>query len=114
MLIDMGLVVEHAPSETIAETQMRATPFDAIVLDLHAASIDVRAFVMKLRTDPSLGDIPVLFLSSSPTSRDAVDAFASGADDFLPRPFRMPELGARLFGLLRRSRLAGVGGGTPR
>ena len=114
MLTEMGLVVEHATSEAVAESQMRARPFDAIVFGLHAPGVDARAFVIKLRTDPSLGDVPVLFVSSSPTSRDAVDAFASGADDFLPRPFRTPELGARLFGLLRRARLAGVGGGTQR
>jgi two-component system phosphate regulon response regulator PhoB len=45
-------------------------------------------------------------ISSRPSSRDVVDAFASGADDFLPKPFRGPELGARIFGLLRRARLA--------
>jgi two-component system phosphate regulon response regulator PhoB len=35
-----------------------------------------------------------------------VDAFASGADDYVAKPFRAPELGARIFGLLRRARIA--------
>jgi len=108
MLAEMGLVVELAATAKIAEQQMRAQPFDAIVVDLHAPGVDARAFVTKLRTDAAGADIPVLFLSSQPTSRDAVDAFALGADDFLPKPFRTPELAARIFGLLRRARLAGV------
>ena len=60
----------------------------------------------KLRADERICDIPVLFLSSKPTSRDVVDAFACGGDDFLPKPFRTTELAARIFGLLRRAQLA--------
>ena len=37
---------------------------------------------------------------------ERVDAFASGADDFVAKPFRAPELGARIFGLLRRARMS--------
>jgi two-component system phosphate regulon response regulator PhoB len=38
-----------------------------------------------------------------------VDAFASGADDYVVKPFRAPELGARILGLLRRARLQASG-----
>ena len=38
---------------------------------------------------------------------------ARGADDFLPRPFRAPELGARIFGLIRRAKLARLGSVAP-
>lgn len=110
MLAEMGLVVELVASTKRASERMESQTFDAIVLDLHATpargEMDSRAFVTKLRGDKVVGDIPVLFLSSKPTSRDVVDAFASGGDDFLPKPFRMPELAARIFGLLRRARLA--------
>ncbi len=47
--------------------------------------------------------LPVLFLTANATSRDVVDAFAGGADDYVVKPFRAPELGARIFGLLRRA-----------
>jgi two-component system, OmpR family, phosphate regulon response regulator PhoB len=106
MLAEMGLVAELASTAKRAEERMSGQAFDALVLDLHAPGMDSRAFVSKLRGDARLGDIPVLFLSSRPTSRDVVDAFASGGDDFLPKPFRTPELAARIFGLLRRARLA--------
>ena len=106
MLAEMGLVVELVRTTKSAEERVKAEAFDAIVVDLHAAGSDSRGFVGKLRADVRFVDVPVLFLSSRPTSRDAVDAFASGGDDFLPKPFRTPELAARIFGLLRRARIA--------
>jgi two-component system phosphate regulon response regulator PhoB len=110
MLSDMGLVVELVATTRRAEERMNAQEFDAVVIDVHASGIDLhssaRAFVGKLRADARIADIPVLLLSSKPTSRDVVDAFASGCDDFLPKPFRTPELAARIFGLLRRARMA--------
>jgi len=106
MLAEMGLVVDLVATTDSAEERLRAEVFDAIVLDLHAAGSDSRGFVGKLRADIRFVDVPVLFLSSRPTSRDVVDAFASGGDDFLPKPFRTPELAARIFGLLRRARIA--------
>jgi CheY-like chemotaxis protein len=107
MLAEMGLVVELAATTKHAEERMRAAKFDAIVLDLQGRGSASRTFVGKLRADARIADIPVLFLSSQPTSRDAVEAFASGGDDFLPKPFRAPELAARIFGLLRRARVSG-------
>lgn len=106
MLAEMGLVVELVGTTKSAEERVKAASFDAIVVDLHAAGSDSRVFVGKLRADIRFVDVPVLFLSSRPTSRDVVDAFASGGDDFLPKPFRTPELAARIFGLLRRARIA--------
>jgi DNA-binding response OmpR family regulator len=45
----------------------------------------------------------VLFVSGQRCSREVVEAYASGCDDYLARPFRGAELGARVLGLLRRS-----------
>lgn len=105
MLADIGLVVEVAETAKDASGRMDEREFDAVVLDYHAIGLDPRAFVRELRKDLRFASMPVLMISSRPSSRDVVDAFASGADDFLPKPFRAPELGARIFGLLRRARL---------
>ena len=115
MLTDIGLVVEAVETAEQAGARLGEVAFDALVLDFHAQGIDPLDFVRSVRRDhdaqrPSL---PVLVLSDRPSSRDVVDAFASGADDFLPRPFRAPELGARIFGLIRRARLARHGSLTP-
>lgn len=116
MLTEIGLVVEAVGTAADANTRMIELAFDAIVLDFHGAdaqSIEPLAFVRTLRRDPLRAPLPVLILSHRPSSRDVVDAFASGADDFLPKPFRAPELGARIFGLLRRARLTRGGSAYP-
>jgi CheY-like chemotaxis protein len=106
MLSEIGVIVEVVESGEVAKRRLGEHVFDALVLDFHAPRMDPRAFVRELRTDPLFSSMPVLFLSSSATSREVVEAFASGADDFLPKPFHTPELGARIFGLLRRARIA--------
>jgi two-component system phosphate regulon response regulator PhoB len=113
MLAEIGLAVDVASTAEEAHAQLEERSFDALVLDFHAQGIEPLDFVRSLRADPQRAPLPVLILSDRPSSRDVVDAFASGADDFLPRPFRAPELGARIFGLLRRARLARLGSVAP-
>jgi two-component system phosphate regulon response regulator PhoB len=104
MLAEVGLLVEVVDSAEAALARMDSITFEALVLDFNAPGMDPLDFVRALRRDPRRAPLPVLFLSDRPSSRDVVEAFASGADDFLPKPFRSPELGARIFGLLRRAR----------
>ena len=114
MLVDIGLVVDAVDTAELAHARMNETAFDALVLDFHSQALDPLDFVRAVRKgDARRTPIPVLVLSHHPSSRDVVDAFASGADDFLPKPFRAPELGARIFGLLRRARVARLGSVAP-
>lgn len=113
MLTEIGLVVDTVDSADQAHARMAEMGFDALVLDFHSQALDPLDFVRALRRDPLRAPVPVLILSHRPSSRDVVDAFASGADDFLPKPFRAPELGARIFGMLRRARLARLGSMAP-
>jgi two-component system phosphate regulon response regulator PhoB len=113
MLIEIGLVVDAVGTADEAHAHLSQTSYDALVLDFHAQDVEPLDFVRGLRRDPVRAPLPVLILSHRPSSRDVVDAFASGADDFLPKPFRAPELGARMFGLLRRARLARLGSLAP-
>jgi two-component system phosphate regulon response regulator PhoB len=48
----------------------------------------------------------VLFLTGNTSQQDMLEAFASGADDYVTKPFRAAELGARIFALLRRARMS--------
>ena len=74
--------------------------FDAIVLDVMLPGIDGLAIVRALRLadDPT----PVLILTARDALSDRVSGLDSGADDYLVKPFALPELHARVRALLRR------------
>jgi two-component system phosphate regulon response regulator PhoB len=105
MLDAVGLTVESATSAEEALERVRASAFDLLVLDWNLPGMTGIELCRLVRRDPALATMPVLFLTAHASSRDVVDAFASGADDYVVKPFRAPELGARIFGLLRRARM---------
>jgi two-component system, OmpR family, phosphate regulon response regulator PhoB len=105
MLDAVGLTVEASTSAEEALVRVRAASFDLLVLDWNLPGMTGIELCRLIRRDPMLSTLPVLFLTAHASSRDVVDAFASGADDYVVKPFRAPELGARIFGLLRRARM---------
>jgi len=74
--------------------------FDAVVLDVMLPGKDGFAVAAELRAAKNF--IPVLMLTARGRPEDVLKGFASGADDYLPKPFELPILLARLQGLLRR------------
>jgi len=74
--------------------------FDAVVLDVMLPGIDGFAVATQLRVHKNF--VPVLMLTARGRPEDVLKGFASGADDYLPKPFELPILLARLQGLLRR------------
>jgi two-component system, OmpR family, phosphate regulon response regulator PhoB len=108
MLGAVGLTVEASTSAEEALDRVRATSFDLLVLDWNLPGMTGIELCRLIRQDPVLSTLPVLFLTAHASSRDVVDAFASGADDYVVKPFRAPELGARIFGLIRRARMGQI------
>jgi DNA-binding response OmpR family regulator len=74
--------------------------FDAVVLDIMLPGKDGFSVVSELRAARNY--VPVLMLTARGRPEDVLKGFASGADDFLPKPFDLSILLARLQGLLRR------------
>jgi two-component system phosphate regulon response regulator PhoB len=105
MLDAVGLAVEGATSAEEALERVRRSSFDLVVLDWNLPGMTGIELCRLIRKDDKLSTLPVLFLTAHASSSDIVEAFASGADDYVVKPFRAPELGARIFGLLRRSRM---------
>jgi two-component system, OmpR family, alkaline phosphatase synthesis response regulator PhoP len=75
--------------------------FDAIVLDIMLPGKDGFSVVSELRAARNY--VPVLMLTARGSPEDVLKGFAAGADDYLPKPFDLSILLARLQGLLRRS-----------
>jgi DNA-binding response OmpR family regulator len=75
--------------------------FDAIVLDIMLPGKDGFSVVAELRAARNY--VPVLMLTARNRPEDVLKGFAAGADDYLPKPFDLSILLARLQGLLRRS-----------
>jgi DNA-binding response OmpR family regulator len=78
----------------------RREDFDAVVLDVMLPGKDGFAVASELRAARCY--VPVLMLTARGRPEDVLKGFASGADDYLPKPFELPILLARLQGLLRR------------
>jgi len=74
--------------------------YDAIVLDVMLPKLDGWEFLKRLRETKKT---PVLMLTARDQSRDRVRGLDTGADDYVVKPFDLPELFARLRALIRRT-----------
>lgn len=75
---------------------------DVITLDLMLPDIHGLEICKKLRADPRFQSVSVLMLTALDSLDDIVKGFETGGDDYLVKPFQLPELVARIKALLRR------------
>jgi DNA-binding response OmpR family regulator len=87
---------EEALTRLLAERE----PFDLLVLDVMLPGKDGFAVAHELRQKQNF--IPVLMLTARGRPEDVLKGFEAGADDYLPKPFNLDILIARIGGLLRR------------
>ncbi len=97
-----GFLVDWANDGLVAERRLLIESFDAIVLDLGLPGMDGYTLLKTLRNRDDR--TPVIILTARDSLTERVDTLLQGADDFLPKPFRVEELEARLVALIRRSR----------
>jgi DNA-binding response OmpR family regulator len=90
--------------ETALERLAPGHGYDAVVLDVMLPGLDGFEVAAKLRADEQY--VPILMLTARGRPEDVLRGFESGADDYLPKPFELAILLARIRGLLRRSRWA--------
>jgi DNA-binding response OmpR family regulator len=93
------LLGKSAEKKTRSEN-IKHEEFDAVVLDVMLPGKDGFDVAAELRAARNF--VPVLMLTARSRPEDVLKGFASGADDYLPKPFELPILLARLQGLLRR------------
>ena len=81
---------------------LRAEPADVVVLDVMMPVVDGLTACRVLRSEKNR--VPILMVTARTETSDRVAGLDAGADDYLPKPFALDELLARLRALLRRSR----------
>ncbi|MPY96919.1 MAG: response regulator [Actinophytocola sp.] len=96
-----GYTVELASDGQQALAAVTNDRPDAMVLDVMMPRLDGLEVARRLRSDGD--DLPILVLTARDTVSDRVSGLDAGADDYLPKPFALEELLARLRALLRRS-----------
>ncbi len=96
-----GLAVDEAVDLPQADEALFVTAYDCAVFDRMLPSGDAADYVEGLRRDGRA--VPVLFLTARDTVADRVEGFARGGDDYLVKPFAVPELVARVRSLCRRA-----------
>lgn len=103
-----GYQVELAGDGTTALDAVEANRPDAMVLDVMMPRLDGLEVARRLRIAGD--DLPILVLTAREAVSDRVAGLDAGADDYLPKPFALEELLARLRALLRRSIAEEAGG----
>jgi len=103
-LTEAGFAVDRVASAEQAEAALATEEFDLAVVDIGLPKVDGLTLVRRLRRAGSR--LPVLILTARDGLADRVDALDLGADDYLTKPFELPEVAARCRALIRRTRSA--------
>ena len=103
VLISEGYEVTEAPSGQRALEMLRDRPHDVVLLDMVMPGLSGLAACRALR---EASDVPIVVVSVRNLERDKIDALDAGADDYITKPFSLPELLARVRAALRRMPLA--------
>lgn len=102
ILTDHNYVVNTSNNGQTGLDLVKTYEYDLILLDLVLPGLDGINFCRQIRSQGY--QIPILILTAKDSSRDRVIGLEAGADDYVVKPFDLPELLARIRALLRRRR----------
>ncbi len=100
VLKDGGYAVDIASTGTDADIALNGTPYDLLILDLGLPKLDGIELLKRLRNRGQY--LPVLILTARDRLEDRVSGLDLGANDYMTKPFELPELEARIRALLRK------------
>jgi two-component system OmpR family response regulator len=109
-LSQAAYAVDHVEDGEAANHALATIDYDLVVLDLALPKVDGLAVLKRLRDRRS--QVPVLVLTARDTLEDRVTGLDQGADDYLTKPFDLPEFEARVRALLRRGQYSSGGSMT--
>ncbi len=98
-----GLSARGFASPSSFREAMKSDLPSLVMLDIMLPEEDGLSLLAWLRSDPKTKSLPVIMLTARGSEYDKVKGLESGADDYIPKPFGMMELVARVKALLRRA-----------
>jgi two-component system KDP operon response regulator KdpE len=107
----LGFDVAECANGEQAVQHVEARPVDAVLLDVNMPGIGGIAACRELRR--AAPRLQILMLTVRDREMDKVEALDAGADDYITKPFSIPELAARLRSAVRRSSAAEIDAGVP-
>jgi DNA-binding response OmpR family regulator len=103
VLENAGYTVRTAPNGQDALKLIARERPDLVVLDIIMPGLDGLEVCRRIRADPYIAKLPILFLTAKGRPNDVAQGLDAGGDDFLTKPFEVVELPARVRALLRRA-----------
>lgn len=101
-LQDEGYEVTHCPDGEVAWQQFQKKEYDICLLDVNMPLRDGFSLAKKIRQQSDV--VPIIFLTAKSLQEDKIRGFETGADDYITKPFSMPELLMRMEVFLRRTK----------
>jgi two-component system, OmpR family, phosphate regulon response regulator PhoB len=98
-----GYVVDSAGNGEEAELKLAEEVPDLVVLDWMIPNVSGIELCRRLRANPETAKLPIIMLTARGEETERVRGLATGADDYIVKPFSVPELVARIRALLRRA-----------
>ncbi|MGH6814895.1 MAG: phosphate regulon transcriptional regulator PhoB [Hyphomicrobiaceae bacterium] len=98
-----GFRVVHAETGDESEILIAEEPPDLIVLDWMLPGVSGIELCRRIRARSATRTVPILMLTARGEEADRIRGLSTGADDYVVKPFSLPELMARVRALLRRS-----------
>ncbi len=99
-----GFHVEAVARGDEAETRLRETVPDLLLLDWMLPGISGIELCRRLRSRPETERLPVIMLTARGEENERIRGLSTGADDYVVKPFSVPELMARIKAILRRAK----------
>lgn len=105
VLEEVGFQVSTAEGgQQALEILSRGSP-DALVLDIIMPGLNGLEVCRRIRSDPFMFHMPIIFLTAKGRAADIAEGLDAGGDDYVTKPFEVVELPARIRALLRRAQV---------
>ena len=92
ILTQAGMVVEFAEDGQVAVAQVKARPYDLVLMDMQMPVMDGIAATVAIRQLPGMGQLPIIAMTANAMPADSDRCLASGMNDYISKPIMLDDL----------------------